>query len=930
MGACYGAWAEFLILIVDDMSLLQRIDSSDYLSGLLERHADLAVYASAAKCVDVPLLRSVIKALSDCADGQGAETVQRSAQLRIHKQRFSLLWSIADLSGSIDFAMLGQLQSEFAARSIDAALDIALHSQKISKLFARGETLTPQSVGIFILGLGKLGGRDLNFSSDVDLIAFYDKESLKIAPMMGASHVVTECLKSLTKILSEQTEHGFVWRVDWRLRPHASLRNLSMLSEKALDFYHYQAQPWHRLAMIKARPVAGNMRLAQVFLSDLNSFMWRSSLDFRAIDDIATLKEKINLEHPALATQRAQQGIMLEQGQGMNLKLGNGGIREIEFIVNAMQMLWGGRKPALRISNTMAALAVLVEEGLMQGDDAVALTAAYKFLRRAENRLQMQDNAQLYYVPDSEPALSAFLLRCGAGDWAAFNHTLSQHRQQVQRLFKQFFKTELASQDESEITSGVHLEGLTDAAQDVMLAWESGFRCYGLAHDQLAQFQPLLYALLQEIQHSGRNASEAVLQIDDYFRRLPPGGQYFRLLKDFPWLLEKIIAPLLLSPSMTSLLQQSPHIIDRFLEQTESDALDTTIVFSTSDYESRLENLRRLANEELYLRFSHFFESQLGPVAFQQQLTGLAESLLQAAIRVACEEMGLAESPIAVIGFGKLGAQGMMPKSDLDLVYLCDTMQSHALASKCASRLNTVINTPMREGRVYELDTRLRPSGQSGSVTISLTSYEQHQFERAFSWSHLAMVPARFVAGNAQVGEKFAKIKRAVLSRPRNIRQFKHDCAKMLQRVQQQKIVAAEPDQFIAKNRPGGLFELEYLVYCQSVLAAVAQPDIGSMEFQALLETLEQAHPGLCEAYDVLRRLQLEIRLFGHDGEHFNKLPAPVIEHVLRVMNCTDIPALIDNLAGATNFVTIMRDAFFHGIKWKRLSGWKEEPVEWL
>jgi len=912
------------------MPLLQQIESSGYLSNLLALHPDLAVYASAAQVVDVSVLRAIIGRLSDCGDGQRAETDLRGEQLRIHKQRFALLWSIADMSGSIDFAMLGQLQSEFASRSIDAALDIALHSQKISRLFARGETLSAQTVGIFILGLGKLGGRDLNFSSDIDLIAFYDKESLKIAPMMGVSHVVTECLKSLTKILSEQTEHGFVWRVDWRLRPHASLRNLSMLSEKALDFYHYQAQPWHRLAMIKARPVAGNRRLAQEFLSDLNSFMWRGSLDFRAIDDIATLKQKINLEHPALAAQRAQQGVMLEQGQGMNLKLGNGGIREIEFIVNAMQMLWGGRKPALRISNTLAALAVLAQEGLIQHDDATALTAAYKFLRRAENRLQMQDNAQLYYVPETEPALSDLLLRCGVGDWEAFNHLLSQHRQQVQRLFTQLFKAELTSQNGAEITSGERIEGLTNAAQDVMLAWESGFRCYGLVRDQLAQFQPLLAALIQEIRRSGREASEAVLQIDDYFRRLPPGGQYFRLLKNYPWLLEKIIAPLLLSPSMTRLLLQSPHIIDRFLEQADSQVLDTTIVFSTADYENRLENLRRLANEELYLRYNRFFEGQLSSTAFQQELTTLAESLLQAAIRVTCEEMGLEDAPIAVIGFGKLGAQGMMPNSDLDLVYLCDSMQSHALASKFASRLNTVINTPMREGRVYELDTRLRPSGQSGSVTISLTSYEQHQFERAFSWSHLAMAPARFIAGNARVGKKFAEIKRAVLSRARNIRQFKYDCAKMLQRVQQQKIVAAQPDQFIAKNRPGGLFELEYVVYCQCVLAAVAQPDIGSMEFHALLETLEWAHPGLIEAHDILRRLQLEIRLFGHDDDHFSQLPAPVIEHLLNVMDCTDISGLIDKLSRATHFVMSLRDDFFKDIEWQNLSNWKEEPVEWV
>ena len=250
--------------------------------------------------------------------------------------------------------------------------------------------------------------------------------------------------------------------------------------------------------------------------------------------------------------------------------------------------------------------------------------------------------------------------------------------------------------------------------------------------------------------------------------------------------------------------------------------------------------------------------------------------MLRASVRVASEEMNLDTVPVAVIGFGKLGARGMMPKSDLDLVYLCRSMEGHRVASQYASRLNTVINSPMREGRVYELDTRLRPSGQSGSVTISLESYQQHQLQRSHTWSHLALVPARAVAGDEQIGDQFQRIRAEILCRPREMGQFRMDCAKMLQRVREQKIKPAEADQFTAKHRPGGLFELEYLLYCMAIPACVECPELAAMDFDQLTDALATMHGReILAALDTLRTLQMEIRLFGRDGEFFYDLPAP-------------------------------------------------------
>ena len=918
------------------MQLLEQIESSEYLSGILALHSDLEDYASGRKIVDAALLQLRIDALTQHAASTISwppeNTEESSTQLREQKQRFSLLWSIADLASTVSFMDLGRLQSLFAERSIQRALEISWCSKRVSRFFVNPDNLPASQSGIFVIALGKLGGFDLNFSSDVDLIAFYDKSLIRVAPMHGASYAVTECLKDLSKLLSEDQGAGFVWRVDWRLRPHASLRNLSMVAEKALDFYHYSARPWHRLAMIKARPVAGNIGLGEAFLLDLRSFLWRHNLDYRAIDDIAALKNKINLEHPALLQQRGQERVALDQGRGMNLKLGHGGIREIEFIVNAKQLLWGGRKPALRISNTLQALDVLKNEALLDASDTQALSEAYCFLRQAENRLQMQTNAQEYHLPVDDVELAAYLKLWGGMDWRSFNQILTGHREQVYRLFEALFSERNSAADVSAKHQEWHTESLNQAARDIVLNWQAGFSCYGLARGQAQSFMPLLDALAKEVENAGCAVDDAIVKIDAYFKKLPPGGQYFRLLRDFPWLLEKLIAPVLRSPTMSILLQQSPHIIDRFLEQQAAfdEELDTTIVFSSRDYEYRLQNLRRLANEELFLRYSQYFEGNINGRAFKNQLTRLAEQLLDAAVQVACDEMQLQSPPIAVIAFGKLGAQGMMPKSDLDLVYLCASMEDHVLASQFASKLNTIINSPMREGRVYELDTRLRPSGQSGSVTISVNSYCQHQLQRAHTWPHLALVSARFVVGDKTIGEQFPDIKQQILSRPRDIRQFKYDCAKMLKRVREQRIVAAEVDQFTVKYRPGGLFELEYIVCCLAVLACVERPELAKLSYDELVDELAQQHKGLGAALHCLRTLQLEVRLFGHDDMRFDELPEPVLQHVLNAMECGDSVQLLAQFQNALEASCTLSDEFFAEIDWSDVADWKELKVEWL
>lgn len=906
--------------------LKDRLDASSYLTGLLARFPEI----KADETVSERTLETQIDAVKQAWLSELGETDQIKTHLRELKSRFTLLWSIAELGNQISFDKLGRFQSRFADASIELALSAAWASKDFNKLIdtRKVKGIAP---GVFILGLGKLGGLDLNFSSDVDLIAFYDSSTFPKPRVHAATYVISRLLHLATHILTD-TEGGIVWRVDWRLRPYASTHSLTMPTSTAIEFYHYHAQSWHRLAMIKARVVAGDRGIGNAFLSSLRSFLWRQDLDYRSIDEIAELKAKINLEHPELRTQRLQNDCQLDQVPDFNLKLGYGGIREIEFLVNALQLVWGGRKPQLRTTNSLEALEVLVDGDLIKPAVGSALKAAYVFFRQAENRLQMMNNDQVYQVPTEAAKQIHYIALLGYADWTSFEQACINHRQLVYREFVSLFTDTKLNQTNQH---NCEFEKLSEAAQQVIERWQDGFRDYGVLPGQAMELKPLANQICQIIEECGIDPSVTVMKIDTFFTRLPPGGQYLRLLQTHPALAVKWLKPLLLSESMAVLITQTPHLIDRFLEantesveQTEMQ-LDANIVFFTRDYETRLEHLRRLTNEELYFRYLHYLQRSISPRKFEHSLTRLAENLLVLCVRVACDEMQLDAAPIAIIGFGKLGMQALMPQSDLDLVYLFEHSNQLQVANQFASRLQTIINVKMKQGRVYELDTRLRPSGQSGSVTISLSSFEQHQIQSAQTWSHLALFPARFVAGNTRIGAKFTEIRRSLLSRRRETSALLLDTRSMLERVRAQRIKSASTDQFTAKLIPGGLMELEYLISCLALKYAPNHPEILSTAYDdAVMQLSRLTHIDLISTLNFLRTYQLEIRLFGYEDQPFDKLPQPVMQHVLQVLNLPP-GALSNTIEVRTKVVRLAIDQFYSGLNVERLKGWKERSVVW-
>lgn len=745
------------------------LTQSPYLTQLVERFGE----------PDESMASEAIASLSDAA----------STDLPNLKARFALGWAHLSLSGRADFAQLGRMQSEFAEHAIDIALREAWTAEK----------LPGEPDGVFILGLGKLGGHDLNFSSDIDLIAYYDPQTVSVPKARGQAYMLDRVMKRVTRILSPPNDPEFVYRVDWRLRPEASVTGLAMNRHRAADFYFFRALPWHRLALLKARVVAGDRIAGEQFLSDLAPFLWRQNLDYRMLDELASLKSRINLEHPRLKRERAQTKPILDLPLGFNVKLGAGGIREIEFIANAQQLIWGGKHYALRTTNTLEALEGLRSEGHIEADEAERLCNAYRHHRRLENALQMLRNGHEHILPTSESDWTNLADLMGREPAPLLEET-TQFRREVNDRFASLFRLD----DKPEPAS--HTPGFAGPAKTTVDHWQSGFGHLGVRNARRRRLELLGAALAQRASASD-HPDQAVQRIDGFLRSLSRSEQYLSLLAANPALLDALIDPLLYSPHMAVLLEQSPHIIDTFLDPSPPSA---DFVLAEADYETRLERLRRFVNEGLFQNYHAFLTGFQDWRGLASGLTGLAETAIETALTITRDDLGTPDLAISVLGLGKLGQGLMAPQSDLDLVFLFEDGVDRELASKAVRRLRTIITTPLREGIAYELDMRLRPSGRSGPPAVTLSAFARHHATAARNWEHIALVPARIVAGSTDLGQRVQQELNTLLSRPRDPEQFLSDARYMWNKIKTERIHRVSPERLDTKLRTGGLMAADY------------------------------------------------------------------------------------------------------------------------
>ena len=779
---------------------------------------------------------------------------------------------------------LGAQWTDYADASLDEALAASWRETKQAARFVPADLNDTAAVpGLFVLGLGKLGGADLNFSSDVDLVAYYDAETVPVPEFVGRADITARVLRTFTQMVDGHKAGAFVWRTDWRLRPDPSVTDLSMSTEAGEDYHFYRAAPWRRLAMIKARVVAGDKEAGQNFLRGLHPYLWRRHLDFSMIQEIAHLKSRIRREHPDLAQERKNE-TPLEQTAGFHLKLGSGGIRDIEFFVNAQQLLWGGRYPHLQTPSTMTALQGLAAEGIVEPETAAEMERCYWLLRGLENRVQYWADGHTHFVPE-DPAQQEWLAeRSGARSWAELGREIADVRQFVDQtvspLFADVERPATTTVPDSDIAED------DEFIKDRLQTWEkeagSG-KAPGWIWDHASQTADPL---------------DSMKAADGLFRRLGNRGQYLKLLSNDPKLFEAVVPPLFQAPAMTSLLQQSAHVVDGLLGRAGvlpvGPELDQgrAMIAAAGSYEGKLEAARAWVNEQLYLTYLSVFNGSATIKSAELHLTQLAEAALTLVADMVMEDLGLDAFPLCILGMGKMGMRAMAPHSDLDLIFVVEEGWELEDANVVAARFNTAFNAQMREGRVWEVDTRLRPSGRSGPPTISLASFETHHLERAKTWEHIAQVPMRPLSGSEALRRRVNAVKQRVLRRPRDLTQLTADAYRMLLRLRDQRIYDRPDDPSEVKLRPGGLMELEYLLAVETLRGGAERLEAAVVEHDDLAMLWGETHPELTGAHEDLRRLRdwfFAGRLFGPQWMQRLGVTIDDIESVAhRVSNAVD------------------------------------------
>ena len=762
---------------------------------------------------------------------------------------------VAALKTGVDPERQGRAWADLADRQCQRALDLAWRNAPQAARYGPDLPREAPVPGLFILGLGKHGGQDLNFSSDIDLVAFYDPGRLPVPAAAGRTYICAEVLRAFIKLIDGHKAGRFVWRTDWRLRPDPSVTDLAMSTQAGLEYFYFKSAPWRRLAMVKARFIAGDRQAAEAFLADLHNFIWRRNLDFSMVEEIAGLKNRIHLEHPDLAEARRLSHNLTRQ-EGFHLKLGRGGIRDIEFITNALQLLWGGRQATLQTTHTQTALRALKALGLL--DNADTLLAAYHDFRRLENAVQTFANEHKHKLPSTR-ARQEWLSQVWHADYAQILEQVAVHRAKVAASFDALFE-DMAS------------AASAPAAVPVTLAVDLGLserRAEKLV-DILTQIDALIQA--QEDREAAKQ------RLARWLRRFKGVPTYLRALQSAPDLAKLAFEGVLTSPVTARLIDYCPLAIDTLFIHGDllADLRIAPLVergeaslAATHNNDEQLIALREWINESLYLIYLAMLAGTLDARRSPYLLADLAEAALDLCAQVTAAQLGWPRLPFTILAMGRLGLKMMAPGSDLDLIFILDEGLELEVGNRAVRRFLTTVNVQLQGGRVYEIDTRLRPSGTSGPPTLTYATYAEHQLSRAKTWEHVALTFMRPLRGTwhgdpGQI-DKLTALKTTVLTSPRDVDQWRGDCQVMLGRLFDQRIAQANQPAGEVKLAAGGLMELEYslaayMLRSQGLDQAKAAADLGlndclavhqqALQYQRLLgNPWTKAHPELATAF---------------------------------------------------------------------------------
>ncbi len=827
---------------------------SPWLRLMLRRHPDLKDRLMAGQLAKPEDAESVLAAEPD---------IHRA--LRIARGRMALSVGIGDLAGllSLDDVM-GQL-TDFADWAVDQAVKAAITAHLPGA----------EARGFAVIALGKQGSRELNYSSDIDPIFLFSPDAIPHHPHEEPAEAAVRIGRRVIDLLQTRDGEGYVLRVDLRLRPNPEITPIVLPIGAAISYYESQALPWERAAFIRARACAGDMELGQSFLDAIQPFVWRRGLDYGAIGEIRSISHRIRDHY--------------ESGQnfgpGYDLKRGRGGIRECEFFAQIHQLIHGGREMALRVPATSKALTALASAGRIEAETANALREAYRFYRTVEHRLQMIDDRQTHSLPDQAEALDAVARLHGLRSGQQLLAKLAPHVDRVGALYDALDSEApriLPVRDDS-LTKALGAAGFPDPRQAAkrIAHWRSGRLRAVRSPASLEALEAVLPALVDAL-GGAPDPTRALNQLSTLIERLPSAVNFFRLLEAQPALLSLLAAILIHAPPLAEALARQPHLLDRLLDASAFDqpgdvATLVTEMLHEGPLEAQFDRVRQYVGEMRFSLGVQLIQGSTDPLSIAAAYATLAEAALLVvtdATRAEFEAVHgkVASSELIILALGRFGGGELTHASDLDLIFLFTgswetesdgrrPLGAVHYYNRLAQRVIAGLSVPTAAGALYEIDTRLRPSGGKGPLSVSLEGFARYQAKEAWTWEHMALCRARCIYGSPEGRSDANAVIAATLSRPYNCTALLRDARQMRADIAKAKPPAGPLD---VKLQEGGLIDLEFAIHVTQLRFGKGLDPRLPTAIQILINQ-DLAPADLLNDYQLLTRFLVMLRLVAPD-----------------------------------------------------------------
>ena len=857
-----------------------------FLAQLLGRESDLTAGFARG---ELPDFASLWTTESDAPTGTA---------LRRARRRLALAVAIGDLAGRIDLTAVTGALTDFADYALDTAIRAAIAER----------TPGAPPIGFAAIALGKQGSHELNYSSDIDPILIFDPATLPVRPREAPEEAAVRIGRRVIELLQARDADGYVLRVDLRLRPSAEITPIVLPIDAAISHYESAALAWERAAFIRARAAAGDIALGDRFLMAIKPFVWRRALDFGAIGEIRAISKRIRDHHA--------QGQAL--GPGYDLKRGRGGIREVEFFAQIHQLIHGGRDLAVRVPATRHALAALAAHGWIDADDAVALSAAYTLYRMIEHRAQMVEDRQTHALP-AGAALESLAALHGLPDGAALLALLAPHVAHTERVYAALEPDAAPGLSQDPATLAVMLEeagfggDTVDRAIERIAQWRAGAYPALRSGAARAALEAVLPGLVRALGQAA-DPAEAVLRLDRILAKLSSAINFFRLLEAQPALAALLTAILSHAPPLADALGRRPELFDALLDASALDPVGDVAAVAAqmmprdrdADYQAVLDQARRVVGEHRFALGVQIVAHAADPLAVAASYARVAEAAIGVIARATIAEFASAHgrvpgSELVILALGRLGGGVLTHASDLDLIYVftgdyaAESDGARPLGAvlyynRLAQRLTAALSVPTPAGPLYDIDTRLRPSGTQGPLVVSMTGFARYQREAAWTWEHMALARARPLFGSAAAQAEAQAVIDDVLRGARPQRDLAADAEKMRTDIAAHKPPAGPLD---VKLLPGGLVDLEFTVHLTQLAARTGfDPNLGGA-----IDKLAAAGllaPRLRAAHDLLTRLLVITRLVAPDGAVPGEATRALIVAAMWASDWACLVALID------------------------------------